>query len=76
MSEYTDTILLECNRKQSPEYLSKIDAGNPAQWTNNLGAGVKLDIGDVLFFTKNLIHKSNFNYSNKYRFIGIIRFIR
>ena len=23
MSEYTDTILLECNRKQSPEYLSK-----------------------------------------------------
>ena len=36
----------------------------------------KLDIGDVLFFTKNLIHKSNFNYSNKCRFIGIIRFIR
>ncbi len=36
----------------------------------------KLNIGDVLFFTKNLIHKSNFNYSDKCRFIGIIRFIR
>ena len=36
----------------------------------------KLNIGDVLFFTKNLVHKSNFNYSNKCRFIGIIRFIR
>ena len=36
----------------------------------------KLNIGDVLFFTKNLIHKSNFNYSEKCRFIGIIRFIR
>ena len=36
----------------------------------------KLNIGDVLFFTKNLIHKSNFNFSNKCRFIGIIRFIR
>lgn len=36
----------------------------------------KLNTGDVLFFTKNLIHKSNFNYSNKCRFIGIIRFIR
>ena len=48
MSEYTDTILLECNRKQSPEYLSKINPGNPAQWTNNLGSGVKLDIGDEI----------------------------
>ena len=28
------------------------------------------------FFTKNLVHKSNFNYSNKCRFIRIIRFIR
>jgi len=48
MSEYTDTILLECNRKQSPEYLSKIEAGNPSHWTNNLGSGVKLDIGDQI----------------------------
>ena len=48
MSEYTDTILLECNRKQSPEYLSKIEAGNPAHWTNNVGDGIKLDIGDQI----------------------------
>ena len=48
MSEYTDTILLECNRKQSPEFLSKIEAGNPAHWTNNVGDGVKLDIGDQI----------------------------
>ena len=48
MSEYTDTILLECNRKQSPEYLSKINAGNPSHWTNNVGDGIKLDIGDEI----------------------------
>ena len=48
MSDYTDTILLECNRKQSPEYLSKIEAGNPAHWTNNVGSGIKLDIGDQI----------------------------
>ena len=35
----------------------------------------KLKIGDVLYFTKNLIHKSNFNSSNKCRFIGITRFV-
>jgi len=48
MSEYTDTILIECNRKQSPEFLSKIDAGNPANWTNNVGDGIKLNIGDQI----------------------------
>ncbi len=48
MSEYTDTILIECNRKQSPEFLSKIEAGNPANWTNKVGDGIKLDIGDQI----------------------------
>ena len=44
---YTDTILLEANRKSSAEYL----AGNnesKASWTNDLGSGVKLDIGDTI----------------------------
>ena len=48
MSEYTDTILIECNRKQSPEFLSQIDAGNPAYWTNKVGDGIKLNIGDQI----------------------------
>ena len=44
---YTDTILLQANRKSSAEYL----AGNnesPASWTNSVGSGVKLDIGDTI----------------------------
>ena len=44
---YTDTILLQANRKSSVEYL----AGNnesKASWTNDLGSGVKLDIGDTI----------------------------
>ena len=34
----------------------------------------ELNVGDVVFFHKDLIHKSNFNYSNKARPIGIGRF--
>ena len=44
---YVDTILLEANRKSSAEYR----AGNetePSIWTNNLGSGIKLDIGDTI----------------------------
>jgi len=44
---YTDTILLEANRKSSAEYL----AGNnesKSSWTNDLGSGIKLDIGDKI----------------------------
>ena len=44
---YTDTILLEANRKSSAEYI----AGNnesKSSWTNDLGSGVKLDIGDTI----------------------------
>ena len=44
---YTDTILLECNRKSSPEYLSGGDSGN-ATWTNNAGTGISLDVGDTI----------------------------
>ena len=44
---YTDTILLEANRKSSAEYL----AGNndsKSSWTNDMGNGIKLDIGDKI----------------------------
>jgi len=44
---YTDTILLEANRKSSAEYL----AGNyesKSNWINDLGSGIKLDIGDTI----------------------------
>ncbi len=44
---YTDTILLQASRKSSAEYL----AGNnetPNSWTNSLGQGIKLDIGDTI----------------------------
>ena len=34
----------------------------------------ELDVGDVVFFNKDLIHKSNFNYSSKPRPVGIGRF--
>ena len=46
-SSYTDTILLQANRKSSAEYIS----GNneeKSSWTNALGSGVKLDIGDTI----------------------------
>ena len=44
---YTDTILLQASRKSSAEYL----AGNnetPNSWTNDLGQGIRLDIGDTI----------------------------
>jgi len=44
---YTDTILLEANRKSSAEFLAGNDLSR-AMWTNNLGSGVKLDIGDKI----------------------------
>ena len=34
----------------------------------------ELEVGDVVFFDKDLIHKSNFNYSSKPRPVGIGRF--
>ena len=33
----------------------------------------ELELGDVLYFHKNLIHKSNFNASNKCKPVGIMR---
>ncbi len=44
---YTDTILLEANRKSSAEFLAGNDLSR-SMWTNNLGSGIKLDIGDKI----------------------------
>ena len=44
---YTDTILLEANRKSSAEYLAGNFESN-STWINDLGAGIKLDIGDTI----------------------------
>lgn len=44
---YTDTILLQANRKSSAEYLGGSDSGK-SSWTNDLGSGIKLDIGDQI----------------------------
>ena len=45
MSGYTDTILVDCNRLNSEEK----KAGNkttPAIFTNKIGTGLKLNVGD------------------------------
>ena len=47
MSEYLDTQLLECNRLHSEEYKSG-NKSNPALWSNKLGSGIKLDVGDTI----------------------------
>ena len=44
---YTDTILLQANRKSSAEYLAGNNEGK-SSWTNDVGSGVKLDIGDTI----------------------------
>ncbi len=44
---YTDTILLQANRKSSAEYLGGSDESK-SSWTNDLGSGIKLDIGDKI----------------------------
>ena len=44
---YTDTILLQANRKSSAEYLAGNNE-NKASWVNDLGSGIKLDIGDTI----------------------------
>ena len=46
-TSYTDTILLQANRKSSAEYLSG-NSESKASWTNDLGSGIKLDIGDTI----------------------------
>ena len=43
--EYTDTTILDCNRQHSVQAISGNDE-NTALFTNELGRGVKLDVGD------------------------------
>tara|TARA_R110000787_G_scaffold60705_1_gene137676 strand:+ start:302 stop:4384 length:4083 start_codon:yes stop_codon:yes gene_type:complete len=45
MSGYTDTIILEANRIQSPEYNNSQDTN---LWTNTLSEGIKLGVGDKI----------------------------
>lgn len=45
MSSYTNTHILECNRRHSPEYNN---TQNTAIWTNAVNDGIKLDIGDEI----------------------------
>ena len=44
---YTDTILIQANRKSSAEYLAGNDESK-SSWTNDVGSGIKLDIGDTI----------------------------
>ena len=43
--EYTNLTIIDCNRQHSIESLSGNDE-NPAMYTNELGRGIKLDVGD------------------------------
>ncbi len=45
--EYTDLTILDCNRQHSVQVLSGND-NNPALFTNELGKGVELNIGDTV----------------------------
>ena len=44
---YVDTFLFEANRKTSNQFLGGNNQ-NPFHWTNDCGAGIKLDIGDKI----------------------------
>ncbi len=44
---YTDTIILEANRKSSVEFLGG-NTESKGTWNNALGSGIKLDIGDTI----------------------------
>tara|TARA_R110001592_G_scaffold299703_1_gene570743 strand:+ start:859 stop:1044 length:186 start_codon:yes stop_codon:yes gene_type:complete len=45
MSQYTSTTILDCNRRHSSEAKSGNEK-NPALFTNELGMGVELNVGD------------------------------
>ena len=45
MEQYSDLRILDCNRQHSVQSLSG-NNNNPALFTNELGEGVKLDVGD------------------------------
>ena len=60
-SSYVDTILLEANRKSSPEYLASFagNASNPSSWSNSVGSGIKLGIGDKISIHSAYISEMN-----------------
>ena len=44
---YTDTIILEANRKSSVEFIGG-NRESKNTWNNSLGSGIKLGIGDTI----------------------------
>ena len=46
---YTDTIILEANRKSSVEFLGG-NTESKGTWNNALGSGIKLDIGALCIY--------------------------
>jgi len=47
MSGLTRSILVECPREQSDEYIARNNQ-NPAQWTNRCGDGIHIKAGDTI----------------------------
>ena len=47
MSGYTRTTILDCSRSQSQEAQTNNNQ-NPAQWTNRMGSGMHLKVGDQI----------------------------
>ena len=46
---YSQTLLLDCNRKSSVEFsASNLAQTNTALWTNQVSSGITLDIGDQI----------------------------
>jgi len=48
MSGYEKTILLDCNRKNSLEYQANVNTESKSVFTNRVGDGLKLNIGDQI----------------------------
>ena len=44
-NSFTNLSILDCNRQSSDQSKSNNNE-NPALWTNKLGTGVKLNVGD------------------------------
>ena len=47
LTSYTDSIIINCNRQQSIEVAADADASN-ADFTNVVGEGVQLNVGDTV----------------------------
>lgn len=78
------SVLSKSHKEGSLKYVKKRKSNN--SYTDLIPVGIEkikekyeevlleLELGDVVFFNKDLIHKSNYNYTNKPRPVGIGRF--